>query len=321
MNEIIPVNQWHFRIKDAHSTPVLNDLMLHQHRATLLKVVTKRDQHNGEQRWASTALSFASTVHPPTDGSFWAAARRALLIFDWLGHGRNRAKTKTPGSAQQLAASLCVHCKQPDSQAHCMLACPMTKLTPLRKSARVQQSKVAAKLLAETDCPNITYFIQMLFHASWIDSPQTSRLWLGTWQLHTLQALLGHAADEKPTAKQRYSYIRIAKLMTEPLITAYNKMININMHTKPTRRDTYQDAMPLYDNIPSNTPILPPPIFITHNIPLSPAQATEIEALFPQTSTITAMPSVYNAQHTIHDQLYDISDASFLVRGDEDGTF
>ena len=93
------------------------------------------------------------------------------------------------------------------------------------------------------------------------------------------------------------------------------------MHTKPTRRDTYQDAMPLYDNIPSNTPILPPPIFITHNIPLSPAQATEIEALFPQTSTITAMPSVYNAQHTIHDQPYDISDASFLVRGDEDGTF
>ena len=106
--------------------------------------------------------------------------------------------------------------------------------------------------------------------------------------------------------------------MTEPLITAYNKMININMHTKPPRRDTYQDAMPLYDNISSNTPILPPPIFITHNahnIPLSPAQAAEIEALFPQTSTITAMPRVYNAQHTIHDQLYDISDASFLVRG------
>ena len=94
----------------------------------------------------------------------------------------------------------------------------------------------------------------------------------------------------KPTAKQRYSYIRTAKLMTEPLITAYNKMININMHTRPQRRDTYQDVMPLYDNIPSNTPILPPPILITHNIPLSPAQATEIEALFPQSSTTTAMP-------------------------------
>ena len=30
--------------------------------------------------------------------------------------------------------------------------------------------------------------------------------------------------------------------------------------------------------------------------------------------------SVYNAQHTIHNQTYDISDASFLVR-DEDGAF
>ena len=323
MNEIIPVNQWHFRLKDTHSTPVLNDLMHHQHKATLLKIVSKRDQHNREQRWTSTALSFASTVHPPTDGSFWATARRALLLFDWLGHGRNRAKTKPPGSAQQAAASLCIHCKQLDSQAHCMLACPMAKLTPLRKTARIQQSKVAAKLLSETECPNATYFIQMLFHASWIDSPQTTRLWLGTWQLHTLQALLGHAADEKPTAKQRYAYIRIAKLMTEPLIAAYNKMININMHHRPAREDTYQDVMPLYDNIPSSTytPIHPPPMLITHNIPLSPAQATEIEALFSQTSTITAMPSVYNAQHTIHDQLYDISDASFLVRGDEDGTF
>jgi hypothetical protein len=97
--------------------------------------------------------------------------------------------------------------------------------------------------------------------------------------------------------------------------------ININMHHRPAREDTYQDVMPLYDNIPSNTPIHPPPaMLITHNIPLSPSQATEIEALFPQSATTTAMPSVYNAQHTIHNQIYDISDASFHVR-DEDGAF
>jgi hypothetical protein len=145
----------------------------------------------------------------------------------------------------------------------------------------------------------------MLFHASWIDSPQTTRLWLGTWQLHTLQALLGHAADEKPTAKQRYAYIRIAKLMTEPLISAYNKMININMHHRPAREDTYQDVMPLYDNIPSNTPIRPPPaMLITHNIPLSPAQATEIEALNLLLLLLCPAYTMHNTLFTIKYMIY-----------------
>jgi hypothetical protein len=60
--------------------------------------------------------------------------------------------------------------------------------------------------------------------------------------------------------------------------------------SNPAREDTYQDVMPLYDNIPSSTPKHPLSMLITHNIPLSPAQATEIEALFPQSSTTTAMP-------------------------------
>ena len=33
-----------------------------------------------------------STQTRTQDSSYWAAARRALIIFDWVGHGRNRAK-------------------------------------------------------------------------------------------------------------------------------------------------------------------------------------------------------------------------------------
>jgi hypothetical protein len=92
MNEIIPLDQWHFRTDDLHQTPIMNDVIDYQHKATLQKVIANRDIYNEEQKWSSTAIAFARTIHPPNDAAYWAAARRALIVYYWLGNGRNRAK-------------------------------------------------------------------------------------------------------------------------------------------------------------------------------------------------------------------------------------
>jgi hypothetical protein len=64
MNEIIPLHQWHFLTDDENKTPVLNDLRDYQDRASLKTMTETRDTNNTEQRWSSTALSFASKIHP-----------------------------------------------------------------------------------------------------------------------------------------------------------------------------------------------------------------------------------------------------------------
>jgi hypothetical protein len=67
---MIPLHQWHFRTADEHVTPVLNDLIDYQHRACLAAMTANRDQWNDVQRWTTTALSFASSIHPPKDESY-----------------------------------------------------------------------------------------------------------------------------------------------------------------------------------------------------------------------------------------------------------
>jgi hypothetical protein len=166
------------------------------------------------------------------------------------------------------------------------------------------------------------YFIQMLFHASWVDTPQTTRLWLGTWQLYTLQSLLGHTADEHLTAKQRHSYIRVVKLMTAPLLKAYGKMINLTMNTRTTRTALpIQDSLPLYDHLPPDTAVMIYNTALTPtDIPISTAQAQVLEALFPQNLNLHTHPTVYNAHNTLTNSIYSISDAAFSVE-DADGLF
>jgi hypothetical protein len=137
---------------------------------TLQKVIANRDRYNEEQRWSPTAISFASTIHPPNDASDWAAARRTLIVYDWLEHGQNRANMQPVGSIQRTVAGQCKHCLLPDLQAHCEL------YTPIQEEARIDQYKVAKQLLDDTKCDRMQHFIEMLFHASWVDSPQTTRL-------------------------------------------------------------------------------------------------------------------------------------------------
>jgi hypothetical protein len=92
MNEIILLHQWHFRTADENKISFLNDLRYYQYCASFKAMTETRDTNNTEQRWTSTTFSFASKTHTPKDPSFWAAARCALIIYDWVGHGRNRGK-------------------------------------------------------------------------------------------------------------------------------------------------------------------------------------------------------------------------------------
>ena len=148
-------------------------------------MTTTRDQWNSEQRWSSTGLSFTSNIHQPKDQSFWAAARRTLVVYDWLGHGRNRAKQCALTPAQQEQVARCPHCQQLDSQAHCMIDCSFSSFSPIRHRAKTKQAAVARALLEEhEDDQDIQYFIQQLCHASWTRSRNISRIWLGRNVVH-----------------------------------------------------------------------------------------------------------------------------------------
>ena len=141
---------------------------------------------------------FASTVHPPKDNSFWAAARRTLIIYDWLGHGRNRAKMCQLHPAQQQQIAQCPHCKGHDDQAHCMLECPHQPFTAPRQHAKKRQNNIASTLrIKYAHDEALQRFIEQLSHASWTPSPNISRIWFGTWTPTTLRQMLGQPTDRR----------------------------------------------------------------------------------------------------------------------------
>jgi len=125
-DEIIPAGQWHIRTQDTVPFPIMGDLLPFQHNVQLAKYCKRRDTSNTENRWSSTALSLANKLHPLKSRSYWAAGRRTLILFDWLGHGRNRAKPTTLSSEEKLKTAKCRLCGQLDSQQHCMLECNWT---------------------------------------------------------------------------------------------------------------------------------------------------------------------------------------------------
>jgi hypothetical protein len=84
-HEIIPVGQWHLRTAGAMAFPVMGDILPFQHRAQRKLMTEKRDKHHDHDYWSSTSLAFAHQVHPLQNRSYWAAARRTLIAFDWVG--------------------------------------------------------------------------------------------------------------------------------------------------------------------------------------------------------------------------------------------
>lgn len=321
MDEIVPLRQWHFRTANLHQTPVLSDILGHQHSTMLTNMTTYRDSWNDEHRWSSTALSFASAIHPPQDSSFWAAARRSLIIYDWGGHGRNRAKQCKLHPAQRTRTEQCGHCFQKDSQAHCMLECPHLPFAAIRKSAKIKQCGIAADLLrtfaADED---LKHFVQQMCHASWAPSPHISRIWLGTWSMHTLHELLGQPMDTPMTMQQRYTYINTAKQLTAPLITAYHALIHINIKHTSTIPSHDIDPLPLYDHLPLDTHTEVPdtdPSHPDYNNPL-PTRIREIENTFIQQHSCEPGPSLHEARTAIADHPFSISDAAFLNSNADD---
>ena len=231
INEIIPLNLWHLRTDSDRPVPILDDIINHQHRVLLSSYLATRDKNKPEPKWTITNLEFTHRVHPLPNKSFWAAARRTATIFDWLGHGRNQAKTKTD-PIERAAAALCLHCGGTDSQRHSILECPHTPFIEIRERAQMKQAQIAQSLLAQTTNNNMTYYIQHLCYSSWIPSDNTDRLWLGTWTLNMLDEYTRQALNRPLSAANRYTYLAMTKKLLAPLQEAYRAILDINIKRK-----------------------------------------------------------------------------------------
>jgi hypothetical protein len=254
LNEIIPMFKWHFRSAADPNAIIWDDPEMHQHHAQLKKMTASRDRFNNVQRWTKTALEFTASIHKPKNQSYWAAARRALIVFDWMGHGRNRAKLESHSPNQQAHEAKCRQCRLMDSQEHLMLECTHGPLNAIRCAARTKQSSLAAKLLKEHEkSPNLKHFIKSLTSKCWNKTtPDLSRYWLGTWSQDTLESLLLQSQNAPLAMTTRDKYIEIATTLTKPLIDAYYLMLTATIKAKPGR-STEEDPLPLLDHFPTDT--------------------------------------------------------------------
>jgi hypothetical protein len=260
MDEIIPLHEWHFRAADNHNLPILDDPIAYQQRAQLHHMTTTRDNNNNEHRWSSTALAFTAVVHPPKNTSYWAAARRAVIIFDWMGHGRNRAKPASLTPLQKTQIEKCTRCQRPDSQQHIILECSHPPFNAIRCSARTSQALVASKLCKKHHRRKhrplrhlITTFISLCWRA---DTPDLSRYWLGTWTADTLATVLPQPLTEPMTRPQRALYISTVRALTKPLLTAFDELLRVAITHRPTTGPP-DDPLPLLDHLPPESQIDP----------------------------------------------------------------
>ena len=203
--EILPIGVWHMRHTSQLSIPVLDLPWKYQHQFQLSQYLLRRDQYGPphSQRWRDTEIDFAVSVHPiPSqyNGSFWTAARRTCILYDWMGHGYNTSKRNRknhPHTALPVPPMApCKFCSQHDDQAHIMLTCTNPLLSPIRIAARVHQATIARQLLRESSSNTERFFIEQLNLASWLSSPPvTARIWTGMWTKETLIALLPPSHD------------------------------------------------------------------------------------------------------------------------------
>jgi hypothetical protein len=248
-DEIIPAGQWHIRTQNTAPFPVMGDLLPFQHKVQIHNYCQRRDISNNEHKWSSTALSLAHKLHPLPNRSYWTAGRRTLVAFDWLGHGRNRAKPTTLSQDQKQQEAKCHLCGQLDSQQHCMLDCTHSSFTTIRHSAQQAQADIALNMLNTMHSDHTTHFIQQLVQASWTPSHHTSRIWLGLWNTQTLGMLLKQSLDSPISMQARQTYIKMAKQLTAPLIEAYTAMqvviIANPRRDNPDQASLHPSAQPL----------------------------------------------------------------------------
>ena len=250
--ELIPAEQWHLRERKSNF-PVLGDVLTYQHQHLLASYAKARDLDSHDPTWSTTAYNFANTIHPVPNRSYWAAARRTTIVFDWVGHGRNRAKINRPTPTEPTPVNQCRLCGQLDSQQHCMLACPDARLIKIRSTARDKQNKIYLEVIVPNTPERFRYFAQQLLLGSWTQSPNLSRIWLGMWNLDTLRTMIKPSLTAPLTKSHRRIYLKIARRLTKPLILAYSEMLNVNMRHKAPSVTTSTRGPPVLLNVLENT--------------------------------------------------------------------
>ena len=240
LSELIPPFTWHLRKVSNPSIPLLELPWTYQHHYQLHKYLHDRDAHAATPStyWQSTAIEFMNAVHPLPPGyrsSYWHAARRSIRIFDWIGHGRNRAKhSPRPTSTLHPTPILslpCPHCGLPDDQVHLMLICSLPSLLPIRQRAKRLQSFAGSQLRIKFKSAFDHYLIDQILIASWrTDSVNTRRLWLGMWSAQLLTELLPSRSTitQPMLTPDRYKYRKIIRQLTFPLTYAYRQLLKLH---------------------------------------------------------------------------------------------
>ena len=301
-DELIPPGHWHLRTKDAAAFPIMGDTLPFKHRTLVRNYCANRDKSNTEQRWASTSLAFADQVHPLLNKSYWAAGRRALIAFDWIGHGRNRAKSTKLSHENTIKTGKCRLCGETDSQQHCMIDCTHPPFDLVRKEAKIEQAAIGRDLLETSKSSNRTHFIQQFLHASWTSSPQTVRIWLGLWTTDTLQLMLKQKLNAPISMQARTAYIKVIRKLTAPLLKAYRAMLDINNKcTAPEH--------------PASTLLHPP----STTLPLSSTHRTLLENIHEQLPSANAECILNTLDSITSLSTFTISDAAFSLLN-ADGT-
>jgi hypothetical protein len=320
-SEIIPVGHWHIRTADEQNFPIMGDLLPYQQRVQLKKMTTKRDTHHNHHYWSTTSFSFANKMHPLKNKSYWTAARRALIIFDWVGHGRNRAKTSALSSEKRAATAKCGLCGQLDSQRHCMLECTHHQFTAIRRAARISQALIAERLMQKYPSACFKHFIQQVCHASWTDATHLERIWLGIWCPDTLKGLLLQSTTSELTMSERYIYIKIASKLTAPLIDAYHQMLDINVKSQGCNHyviDHAQTTLADSDQLAREPNIVPPSS--PNATLLSPESRAILEAMHVQEAPSHIGSRLSNLDTVISVTPFSISDSAFCLQS-ADSTF
>ena len=115
--ELLPLKVWHMRHTSNIRMPILDLPWKYQHKHQLSQYLKHRDTYSPAPsvKWQSSAIDFAHCVHPihtHYKGSYWKAARRTSILFDWTGHGYNQFKKSNIGQSPPLLNPHvpCKHC-------------------------------------------------------------------------------------------------------------------------------------------------------------------------------------------------------------------
>jgi hypothetical protein len=288
----------------------MRDLFPYQQRVQLKKMATKSNTHHNYHYWSTTSFSFANKIHPLKNKSYWIAARRALVIFDWVGYGRNRAKNSALFSEKCTTTAKCGLRGQVDSQRRCMLECTHHQFTAIRRTATILHALIAERLMQKYHLSCFKHFIQQICHASLTDATHMERIWLGIWCPDTLKGLLLQSI-----ISEQYIYIEITSKLTSFLMDAYYQMLDINVksqccshyaidHAPTTLADSDQLA---------HEPNIAPPLSPTAKL-LSPQSRAILEAMHVQEASSLIGSRLSHLNTVISTTLVSISDSAFSLQ-------